>query len=197
MDIGDAAVVVWAKVVVKNVGRSPAEGAFFVPYILLPDLDKDHSASMKEVCAKTKASGASAFRALLFPDEVKNIEHGENNAIFIRSTLDLGKAKEARRAQRTKEAEEYNKTMRSLGLNSKQVTKPPDTSQFATTFILAGCITYSAYASPDTYQTTFTVELKHAIPGWPPGGAFDTSKRGRIPLEEVIKDDPFAGDFAN
>jgi len=68
MEIDDEVVVVWAKIMVKNVGKSPAEGAFFTPYILLPDLDTDHLSSMIEICSKTSPA---VFRALLFPDEVK------------------------------------------------------------------------------------------------------------------------------
>jgi hypothetical protein len=197
MDIDDTDVTVWAKIMVKNVGKSPAEGVFFIPYILLPDLDTDHLASMIEICNKTKASGASVFRALLFPDEVKNIEHAEYNAIFTRFTADLVKAKDVRWQKRLAGITEYNKYMESLGLGDKQITPEPKDIPFFTTFTLAGCITYSAYAAPDIYQTTFTVHLRRAVPGWRWGGAFDTSKRGPIPLQEIIQEDPFAGDFAN
>jgi hypothetical protein len=182
---------------VKNVGKSPAEGVFFTRYILLPDLDNDHWASMIEICSKTKASGASAFRALLFPDEVKNIEHSENNAIFNRFTADLAKAKEVRWQKRVAGIKEHNELMKSLGSDKNQVTPEPKSNPFFTTFTLAGCITYSAYAAPEIYQTTFTVELKHAVPGSPRQDTFDTTKRGRIPLEEIKTEDPFAGDFAN
>lgn len=170
--VSEGRAVFSTKLVLKNVGSTPALVVYVRPTLLTADMDPYPRRLVRGACSRAKEIHEPVFNTVVFPGEERTI-----TAADLHFSVALGEVRRAREAQAAAQ---------SLTSGNRSTSSP--NTPLEASFILIGCITYRAAGVDKPFGTSFGLEAWWN-PTQEPGyqRVFSLDKQGVFPIEQVIQ----------
>lgn len=152
VNVGVGAVVVFARVAVKNIGRSPAQHTYLDTALLADSSLDEQNARAALVCRDAEKAGYPPQEQLVFPDDAPTLSDV--------ATIRIGTIKEERDRRLRQDFEMADRIIPDETAEDRLRARVAQPLRAGLTIV--GCVTYAVSARRVVGQTAFVFGLDHA-----------------------------------